>query len=366
MPDTTLPCLVVDDEPRLRRVLVHLLESDGFSCREAGSGVEALLELERQPVPLVISDLRMPNMDGFALLREIVVRWPDTAVVVVTAVADVTSAVTCLQLGALDYVGKPFNLDEVRARVHQALEKRRMRLELKEYQQHLEQRVQQQARTIEDLYLGGVEALAEALEAKDAYLRGHSRRVAEYSIAIARQLGLAATQVDTLALGAHLHDIGKIGVREDVLHKPGPLTDAEYRHIMEHPVIGAKILEPLLKNEPEVLAIVRSHHERLDGRGLPDGLVGDQIPPLVRIVTVADAFDAMTSERPYRHSLPVERALDEVRNSRGSQFAPDVAEAFLTAFPRPEELPIRTPAPASLPSPLAGWTRTRAASRASD
>jgi response regulator RpfG family c-di-GMP phosphodiesterase len=366
MPDTVVPCLVVDDEPRLRRVLVRLLESDGFSCREAGSGVEALLELERQPVPLVISDLRMPQMDGFALLREIVVRWPDTAVVVVTAVADVTSAVTCLQLGALDYVGKPFNLDEVRARVRQALEKRRLRLEVKEHQHHLEERVQQQARIIEDLYLGGVEALAEALEAKDAYLRGHSRRVAEYSVSIAKQLGLAAAEIDTLALGAHLHDIGKIGVREDVLHKPGPLTEDEYRHIMEHPVIGARILGPLLKNDPALLAIVRSHHERLDGKGLPDGLAGDQIPPLVRIVTVADAFDAMTSERPYRHSLPVARALDELRNSRGSQFAPDVADAFLSAFPRPEDLPIRTPAPAPLTGPLSGLKRERAASTVSD
>lgn len=358
MTHSGMPCLVVDDEPRLRRVLVHLLESDGFSCREAGSGVEAVLELERQAVPLVISDLRMPNMDGFALLREIVSRWPDTAVVVVTAVADVTSAVTCLQLGALDYVGKPFNLDEVRARVRQALEKRRLRLELKEHQEHLEERVRQQARTIEELYLGGVEALAEALEAKDAYLRGHSRRVSEYSIAIARQLGLAAGQIDTLSLGAHLHDIGKIGVREDVLHKAGPLTDAEYRHIMEHPVIGARILGPLLKDDPEVLAIVRSHHERLDGRGLPDGLAGDRIPPLVRIVTVADAFDAMTSERPYRHSLPVERALEELRNSRDTQFDPEVADAFLTAFPRAEELPIKTPSPAPM--------RARAAGVASD
>jgi len=365
MSETAIPCLVVDDEPRLRRVLVHLLESDGFVCREAGSGVEALLELERQPATLVLSDLRMPKMDGIALLREIIVRWPDTAVVVVTAVADVTSAVTCLQLGALDYVGKPFNLDEVRARVRQALEKRRLRLEVKEYQQHLEVRVQEQARTIEELYLGGVEALAEALEAKDAYLRGHSRRVAGYSVAIARQLGFAAAQIDTLALGAHLHDIGKIGVREDVLNKPGPLTDAEYRHIMEHPVIGARILGPLLKSDPDVLAIVRSHHERLDGRGLPDGLAGEQIPLLVRIVTVADAFDAMTSVRPYRPSLTVERALEELRSSRGSQFAPDVADAFLAAF-RPEDLPMRTPAPAPLPTPVSGSYRAPAASAVSD
>src|SRR5205809_240077 len=141
-------CLVVDDEPRLRRVLVRLLEGDGFACAEAGSGVEALAELERQPVPLVISDLRMPEMDGVTLLREVITRWPETAVIVVTAVAEVESAVACLQMGALDYVAKPFHLDEVRARVAQALDKRRLLQENRNYQAGLEERVEAQARRI--------------------------------------------------------------------------------------------------------------------------------------------------------------------------------------------------------------------------
>jgi cyclic di-GMP phosphodiesterase len=336
-------CLVVDDEPRLRRVLVRLLEGEGFTCLEAGSGVEALEQLEQEPVPLVVSDLRMPQMDGVALLREIMRRWPDTAVVMVTAVAEVESAVACLQLGALDYVGKPFHLDEVRARVMQALDKRALKLELKSYQQHLEDRVRAQARRIEELFLGGVQALAQAIEAKDAYLKGHSIRVAEYAAAIARTLGCDANQLDTIALGGHLHDIGKIGVREEVLHKQSQLSDAEYRHVMEHTVIGARILGPLLHDNPVIIAIVRSHHERLDGKGLPDGLKGDAIPPLVRIVTVADAFDAMTSERPYRHSLPVDRALAELKEGGGVQFDPAVVDAFLRAFPSPRELPIATP-----------------------
>src|SRR5205823_738515 len=160
--------------------------------------------LHQEQVPLVISDLRMPQMDGVGLLREIIAKWPDTAVIVVTAVAEVESAVACLQLGALDYVAKPFHLDEVRARVMQAL--------------------------------------------------------------------------------AELHDIGKIGVSEQVLHKEGKLSDSEYRHIMEHPVIGARILAPLMRDVPAALAIVRSHHERLDGRGFPDGLAGGQIPLEVRVV----------------------------------------------------------------------------------
>src|SRR5881409_3383799 len=164
-------CLVVDDEPRLRRVLVRLLEGEGFSCAEAGSGTEALEILQQDPVPLVISDLRMPQMDGVTLLREILARWPTTAVIVVTAVAEVESAVACLQLGALDYVAKPFHLDEVRARVMQALDKRALKLELKQYQSHLEDRVRAQAHRIEELFLGGVQALVFALEAKDAYTR---------------------------------------------------------------------------------------------------------------------------------------------------------------------------------------------------
>ena len=345
-------CLVVDDEPQLRRVLVRLLEGDGFACREASSGVEALEVLEQEPVPLVISDLRMPEMDGVTLLREIVERWPETAVVMVTAVAEVESAVACLQLGALDYVAKPFQLEEVRARVMQALDKRRLILENRNYQHRLEELVRAQARRIEDLSLGKIQALADQLEEKDPYLRGHSLRVSEYAVAIARALGLAGTAIDTIALGSHLHDIGKIGVQEAVLHKEGKLTEAEYQHIMQHPTIGARILEPLLQHVPAALAIIRWHHERPDGRGLPDGLKGDAIPPEVRVVTVADSFDAMTSVRPYRPSLSVARALEELVSWKGVQFDPEVVEAFRRAFPDPAALPIATPAfqPVNLPA----------------
>lgn len=350
-----LSCLVVDDEPRLRRVLVQLLEHDGFHCREAGTGAEGLTAMEAEPAPLVISDLRMPEMDGVTLLGHVVKRWPDTAVLMVSAVADVDIAVKCLQLGALDYVSKPFNLEEVRARVKQALERRQLRLELKSYQRSLEDRVQVQAHRIEELFLGGVQALAQALEAKDAYLRGHSLRVAEYAVSIARSVGLDDNAIDDISLGGHLHDIGKIGVSEEVLHKAGKLTDAEYRHIMEHTVIGARILGPLLRDAPMVIAVVRSHHERLDGKGLPDGLAGDTIPMAARIVSVADAFDAMTSERPYRHSLSVERALLELRTQRGIQWDPVAVDGFLAAHPDPARLPIPTPdLPAGPPPPSAG------------
>ncbi|HYK81799.1 MAG TPA: HD domain-containing phosphohydrolase [Gemmatimonadales bacterium] len=336
-------CLVVDDEPRLRRVLVRLLEGEGFTCSEAGSGVEALEMLRQESVPLVISDLRMPQMDGVTLLREIIAQWPDTAVVVVTAVAEVESAVACLQLGALDYVAKPFHLDEVRARVMQALDKRRLILENRMYHQQLEQRVHQQARRIEELSLERLQALVHFLEEKDPYLRGHSVRVANYALAIARGMALAPGMIDAIALGAELHDIGKIGVRESVLHKPSKLTEVEYRHIMEHPVIGARVLAPLMRDAPVALAIVRSHHERLDGKGFPDGLTGDQIPLEVRIVTVADSFDAMTTVRPYRPALSVPRALEELERCKDVQFDARVVAGFLAAFPDRDALPVSTP-----------------------
>ncbi len=338
-----LSCIVVDDEPRLRRVLVQLLEGTGYQVREAGTGVEALEAMEANPVPLVISDLRMPQMDGANLLRHLTERWPDTAVVMVSGVADVEVAVKCLHLGALDYVSKPFNLEEVRARVEQALERRKLKLELKAYQQELEARVKIQAGRIEELFLGGVQALAQALEEKDAYLRGHSLRVAEYAVRIGKQMGLDTQAIHALSLGGHLHDIGKIGVREEILHKPGGLTESEYRHVMEHPVIGARILAPLLRDSPLIIAIVRSHHERMDGKGLPDGVKAESLPLVVRIVSVADAFDAMTSERPYRHSLSLDRALEELRRQRGIQWDPAAVDAFFDAFPDVHQLPIPIP-----------------------
>ena len=352
-------CLVVDDEPRLRRVLVRLLEGEGFTCAEAGSGVEALEMLYHEQVPLVISDLRMPQMDGVGLLREIIAKWPDTAVIVVTAVAEVESAVACLQLGALDYVAKPFHLDEVRARVMQALDKRRLKMELEDYRHNLEQRVQEQARRIEELSLERLQALVHFLEEKDPYTRGHSVRVANYSTRIAREMGLPRSVVEVITLGAELHDIGKIGVSEQVLHKEGKLTDPEYRHIMEHPVIGARILAPLMRDVPAALAIVRSHHERLDGRGFPDGLAGDQIPLEVRVVTIADSFDAMTSVRPYRPALSVQKALQELEEGKHTQFHAPAVQAFLAAFPDPSALPVSTPEiqPLHLPAPSPGSAR---------
>jgi len=324
-------CLIVDDEPRLRQVLVHLMRNDGFTCLEAANGDEAIAVLERQPVTLVMSDLRMPKLDGMELLRQIRGRWPDIAVVMITAVADVEVAVSCLAVGAMDYLTKPFHLEEVRARVAQALEKRRLVLENRGYQESLQEKVAVQARRLEELFLASVQALAEALEVKDPYTRGHSVRVSHYSSVIAKEMGLGGELLRRIELGGHVHDIGKIGVREDVLNKPGKLTNDEYQHIMTHPMVGWKILAPLLGDMPEALNIVRSHHERFDGRGIPDGLAGTNIPLEARITAAADSFDAMTSDRPYRPGLSMDEAITEIVRCSGAQFDPRVVDAVMSA-----------------------------------
>jgi putative two-component system response regulator len=352
-------CLVVDDEPRLRQVILHLMRGDGFRCVEAGDGADALAALERSPATLVLSDIRMPKMDGIELLRHVRARYPDTAVMMLTAVADVEVAVSCLSIGAMDYLTKPFNLEEVRARVGQALERRRLIIENREYRERLEDKVAEQARRLEDLFLTSIQSLAEALEVKDPYTRGHSVRVSQYAVVIARNVGLDAEMLRQIELGGHVHDLGKIGVRESVLNKPGPLTAEEYEHIMTHPVVGWRILSPLFAETPAALNVVRSHHERFDGRGVPDGLRGTSIPIEARIAAVADSLDAMLTGRPYRTDVRGwAGALDELRRQSGSQFDPDVVGATLRAaaagdlrlIPRAEDAVL----PARLRTPVRG------------
>lgn len=356
MPEDPITVLVVDDEASLRRALVKGLSRNGYVCREAGSGVEALAELARALPDLVISDLRMPQMDGVRLLDEIRRRWPDVCVIMATAVAEVETAVACLQNGAMDYLAKPFQLDEVRVRVEQALEKRRLIVENRLYQEHLAELVDQQALRIEELFLEGVQMLVDALEAKDAYTRGHSTRVSAYAGAVARILELPHPDVQLIELGAELHDIGKIGVREEVLHKPTQLDAVEYEHLMAHTTIGAQILTPLMKHAQPVVEIVRSHHERVDGSGWPDGLRGEAIPLHARIVAVCDAFDAMTSQRPYRAALTAHTALAELDREQDTQFDREIVRAFRAAYPDIEGLPIVTPPKVrrSIPMSVAG------------
>ena len=328
-------CLVVDDEPQVRRVLARVMEGLGLPCAEAANGAEALAWLEREgSVPVIISDINMPELDGFGLLDEVRRRWPDTAVLMLTAVADVQGAVRCLTAGAMDYMAKPVMVDEVRTRVERALERRELVLQNRYYQQNLEQRVRQQAGRIREVFLKAVQALAAALDAKDPYTRGHSARVSDYAVRTAVVLGYTGDALEEIRIGGELHDIGKIDTPESVLNKPGPLTPEEFDRIMRHTVLGERILEPLLNENPTILRIVRSHHEHLDGTGRPDGLSGEAIDPAVRIVSVADAYDAMTTARAYRQQLESAEAIAELRRCAGSHFDPDTVEAFILAMER--------------------------------
>jgi putative two-component system response regulator len=334
-------CLIVDDEPSVRRSLVRMLQAQGFTCFEAGTGREALGVLERiGEAPLVISDMRMPELDGIGLLEALRERYPDTSVIMLTGMSETTTAVDCLHMGAADFLLKPISVGELQARVARALEKRALVLQNRFYQQHLERQVHEQAVRIQELFVQGIQMLARALEAKDAYTRGHSIRVSQYAVGTAQRLGFDGSSLDGIRLGGELHDIGKIGTREAVLHKPGTLTDEEFRQITEHPVLGERMLLPLARESPDVLRIVRSHHERLDGRGFPDGLRGEMIPIEARIVAVADSFDAMTTERPYRDARQPDAAVAELRRVAGTQLDPAAVEAFVDAFPDPADLPL--------------------------
>ena len=332
MNGVTSRCLIVDDDAQVRQVLSRVIATHGLSTLEASSGAEALSALEREgEVPVCISDIYMPEMDGVTFLREAIRRYPDMAIIMLTGVAEVNTAVECLKLGALDYISKPVMLDEVRARLDKALEKRQLILENRYYQQALEGRVRDLDRRNRTALINGVQMLVHALEAKDAYTSGHSSRVSRYATRAAVLLGFTDDALEHIRLGGELHDIGKIGTREDILNKPGPLSAAEFEHVKMHTTLGEKILAPFLTESPIVLRIARSHHERLDGSGFPDALRGDQIPPEARIVAVVDAFDAMTTNRAYRPPRAVPDAISELRRCAGIHFDRDVVEAFIKA-----------------------------------
>jgi putative two-component system response regulator len=336
-------CLVVDDDSQVRRAIARIIEAHGLAVTEADSGATALAILEAEgEIPLAISDIHMPGMDGVAFLREALRRFPDMAIIMLTGVAEVSTAVECLKLGALDYLSKPVVMEEVQARVDKALEKRQLMLQNRFYQKNLEGRVRELDRRNKESLINGVQTLVHALEAKDSYTSGHSSRVSRYAVKTAVQMGYTGELLEHIRLGGELHDIGKIGTRETVLNKPGPLSPEEFEHIKEHTTLGERILAPFLNESPMVLRIVRSHHERMDGRGFPDGTSGAAIPAEARIVAVVDAFDAMTTNRAYRPPRSPVQAMEELRSHVHSHFDVEVVDAFERAFRDLTALPLST------------------------
>jgi response regulator RpfG family c-di-GMP phosphodiesterase len=328
MTNTPGKILIVDDEEVIRKLLHQKLTGEGYHCEEACNAGQAVAKLLNDSFELVILDISMPGKSGVELLPEIRLRYPDIAVIMATAINDTNIAIQCMKQGAYDYFTKPFSLDEVILSVARTLEKRRLELENRDYQQHLEQRVEAQARRIRASFLSAVTALAYALEVKDRYTSGHSQRVAEISVTMGKALSMPQKSIEKVRLAGLIHDIGKIGIRESVLNKPSRLTEEEFQHVKCHPEIGEHILNPIVDDE-EILMIVRHHHERYDGNGYPDRLSSEQIPLGARILAVADSYDAMTSERPYRKAMSTEMACAEVERCTGTQFDPEAAEAFL-------------------------------------
>jgi putative nucleotidyltransferase with HDIG domain len=325
--DSKQMILIVDDESTIRRLLKQLLSTQGYCCEEAANAEEALVKLRTFPADLIMLDLKMPGKSGMELLPELKANFPATAVIMATAVAEANLAIQCMRLGADDYITKPFNLDEVTINVNKTLEKRMLESKIREYQEQLQQKVEQQTVEIRTLFLGSIEALVFALEAKDKYTAGHSRRVTEIALAIGKELKLSDINLENLRWGSLLHDVGKIAVDQFVQNKPGKLTPAEYEHIMIHAHVGAGIVKPVVNEN--VVAIVEHHHDHYDGTGLHQTIALEEIPLGARILAIADAFDAMTSDRPYRLSLTVEEARQEIRRCSGTQFDPDAAGAFL-------------------------------------
>ena len=336
-PELSIPAsiLVVDDEEAVRNVLARGLWAAGFQCMTAADGTQALARLRQGRFAVMLLDIRMPGMDGLAVLAEAQRLDPDMPVIMVTTLAGLDVALGAIRSGAYDYVTKPFQIAEVEAVVRRALEHRRLRLENRHYVTHLEQLVEERTRRMRETVIGVIASLGLALEAKDDFTHDHSRRVAVLAEALGSELGLSEQQRADLRLAGLLHDIGKIGVREAVLHKPGALTEAEYRHIKLHPELGARILAPL----PElshIIPMIRHHHERWDGQGYPDGLAGEAIPYGARILAVADAYVAMRENRPYRRAMTQEWALAEVRVNARRQFDMHVVAALLALAERGE------------------------------
>lgn len=335
--------LIVDDELSVRELLTEGLETFGYRTRMAAGADAAYRMIQEEQPHLVLSDIDMPGKTGLELLDQVKKLNPDIEVVMVTGVIDADIAINSIRQGATDYVTKPFNLEEVRIVVDRTLEKRRLVLENRAYQQELEIKVEERTRELlekkqeverlygelQESYESTLHALVTALDFRDNETHGHSWRVVEYAMLVACKLGLEEPELTWVRRGAILHDVGKIGVSDAILRKPGKLDAEEWEEMKNHPEMGYRMLQHIKFLEP-ALGIVLSHQERWDGGGYPRGLEGEEIPLGARIFAVVDTFDAMTSDRPYRPALSIEKAVEEVRTFAGTQFDPTVADAFLS------------------------------------
>ena len=328
--------LIVDDDPQVRAVLSDVFQLTGYLPAVAENGKEGLERFRVERFPLVLTDIKMPIMDGIELFENVRALDPDTAVIILTGVGEIKTAIETLKAGAYDFIMKPVDLDELVIAAERALERRRLTLENRAYQRTLEQKVEERTeqlssalKELQETYWMTLEALGSALDTRDIETQAHSRRVWGYAVTLARDLGIAGPALTNIEQGVLLHDIGKIGIPDRILLKPGPLTEEEWREMKRHPEIGRKLLSKI-KFLEGAIPIVYHHHERYDGSGYPLSLKGDEIPLGARIFSVVDAFDAMTFDRPYSKAIPLDAAFTEIKRCIGTHFDPRVAEAFLS------------------------------------
>jgi len=328
--------LVVDDEAPVRTMISATLEQEGHVVEMAVSGRNAMdILLQSEPFDLVLTDIVMQDGNGIALLERLHNSQPHLPVVMVSAIHDISVAIDSMRRGAYDYLLKPFEREHLVATVRRALEHRQTLEENHSYQQNLElvvrartELLRQAMDDLEHSYDVTLEALGDALDLKDSETEGHSKRVTAYTIALARAMGLPPAEIKVIARGAFLHDIGKMAIPDEILRKPGKLTPEEEELMRDHCTRGYNILRkiPFLC---EAAAIVYSHQEHYDGNGYPSCLRGEEIPIGARIFAVADAMDAITSDRPYRKARSFEAAREEIQRCAGTQFDPNVVDVFL-------------------------------------
>ncbi len=319
---------VVDDDTANLKMAGHILTEKKLRVSALKSG-EALLEFLKNNSPdLILLDIHMTGMDGFETLRALRKMEPEVPVVFLTADEDAATEAKGLNEGAMDFIKKPFVPEVLVARVIHTIELVRLRRSLRdEVKKKTREKLQEQERN-ERLSIQVVRTLANAIDAKDTYTNGHSARVADYSREIAKRYGYTESQQNDIYMMGLLHDVGKIGVPDAVINKPAKLTDDEFEVIKNHPVMGARILRSITEM-PKLSTGARWHHERIDGRGYPDGLHGQDIPEEARIIAVADAYDAMTSRRSYRDVMAQDVVRSEIEKGSGTQFDPVFADIML-------------------------------------
>jgi putative nucleotidyltransferase with HDIG domain len=326
--------LIVDDDDSVRTALLKVLQRAGFICRDVASGSLALELLGSERFDVMLTDVRMPGMSGVELVPKARAIDEDLAVLMLSGVNDVAFATEAMKLGAVDYLLKPATADQLAEALHAALHRRDLDIERRRVERMIREEVQlrtadlqREKRSLRVLTVNVVQTLVNAMEAKDVYLRGHSIRVADLGAAIAEEMGLDADTVEQIRVAGPLHDVGKMGIREEILNKPGALTPEEFAHVKEHVRIGMAILEPLRHLGP-VLDYVNDHHENFDGTGYPRGLAGVAISLGGRVLAAADSFDAMRSERAYRGSMSQAETLDVMKHQVGLKLDRRVFDAL--------------------------------------